>query len=80
MLMAAMPLLDAGFLIFHPAQICLYKIAIYLGIAAALYLGSVPFRLRDFFQWLFSTQQRPRMLGGALLGYGLVLVAVAFTY
>ncbi len=80
MLMAALPLLEAGFLIYHPAQICLYKIAIYLGIVAALYLGSAPYRLRDFFQWLFSTTQRPRVLGGALLTYGLVLVVVAFTY
>jgi hypothetical protein len=80
MLLAATPMLDAGFLVFHPAQICLYKIAIFIGVALAIYLGAAPFRLRDFFQWLFARPGRPRALGGALLAYGLVLAVVAFTY
>ncbi len=80
MLLIATPLLDAGFLVYHPAQICLYKIAVLLGVGLAIYLGSVPYRLRDFFQWLFATTRRPRALGGFLLGYGLVLTVVAFTY
>lgn len=80
MLLAATPLLDSGFLIFHPAQICLYKIAIFIGIALAIYLGAVPYRLRDFFQWLFATGGRPRALGTALLAYGILLGVVAFTY
>lgn len=80
MLMAAMPMLEAGFLNFRSPQICLYKIAIFIGLALAIYLGSVPYRLRDFFQWLFATSGRPRALGSALLVYGLVLGVVAFTY
>lgn len=80
MLMGAMPLLDAGYMIYSPPQIYLYKIAVYLGIVTALYLGASPFRLRDFFQWVFATRGRPKALGGVLLGYGLVLSAVAFTY
>ncbi|PTY05168.1 hypothetical protein DB347_17015 [Opitutaceae bacterium EW11] len=80
MLMMAMPLLEAGYMIYQPAQIYLYKIAVYAGIVLALYLGASPFRLRDFFQWLFARQARARALGGVLLGYGLVLAAVAFTY
>lgn len=80
MLLSALPLLDAGYMVYSPPQIYLYKIAVYLGIVLALYLGASPFRLRDFFQWLFATKGRPRAFGGALLGYGLVLAAVAFTY
>ncbi|HEY9154220.1 MAG TPA: hypothetical protein VIM69_03755 [Opitutaceae bacterium] len=80
MLLVATPLLDSGFLDFHSPQICLYKIAIFVGVALAIYLGAVPYRLRDFFQWLFATGGRPRALGGALLAYGLLLCVVAFTY
>lgn len=53
---------------------------VYLAIVAALYLGVSPFRLRDFFNWLFATDLRPRVLGGFLLGYGFLLNIVAFTY
>jgi hypothetical protein len=80
MLLSALPLLNAGFMIYEPFQIFLYKIAVYIGIALALYLGASPFRLRDFFQWLFARPNRPRALGSITLVYGLLLVAVAFTY
>ena len=80
MLLTAMPLLDAGYMVYNLPQIRLYKIAVYLGIALALYFGASPFRLRDFFQWVFATKGRPRAVGGAMLVYGLVLAVVAFTY
>ena len=54
--------------------------AVYLLIGLAIYLGAVPYRLRDFFHWLFSTTARPRVLGGTLLTYGCLLAVVAFTY
>jgi hypothetical protein len=79
-LMGAMPLLEAGFMNFAHAQIVLYKIAIYLAIAAAIWLGAQPWRLRDFFGWLFARPARTRGVGGALAGYGLLLTLVAFTY
>ena len=79
-LMGAMPLLDAGFMNFGHAQINLYKFAVYLAIAAAIWLGAQPWRLRDFFAWLFARPNRPRGVGGALAGYGLLLAIVAFTY
>lgn len=80
MLMAAMPLLDAGYMVYDRPQIMLYKIAVYVGIALAIYLGASPFRLRDFFQWLFAKSARARALGATCLAYGLVLAVVAFTY
>ncbi len=80
MLLSAMPLLDAGYMVYNLPQIRLYKIAVYVGIALALYLGASPFRLRDFFQWLFAKRGRPRVLGSAMVVYGLVLAMVAFTY
>ena len=79
-LMGAMPLLDAGYMNFAHPQIVLYKIAVYLGICAAVWLGAQPWRLRDFFTWLFAQPGRARGLGGVLAGYGFLLAIVAFTY
>ncbi len=79
-LMGAMPLLDAGYMNFDHPQINLYKIAVYLAIAGAIWLGAQPWRLRDFFTWLFAQPARARGVGGALAGYGLLLAIVAFTY
>lgn len=79
-LMGAMPLLDAGFMNFEHTRIVLYKIAIYLAIITAIWLGAQPWRLRDFLTWLFARPGRARGVGGALTGYGVLLAIVAFTY
>lgn len=79
-LMGAMPLLDAGFMNFEHRRILLYKVAVYLAIAAAVWLGAQPWRLRDFLAWLFARPTRARSFGGVLSAYGLLLAAVAFTY
>lgn len=79
-LMGAMPLLDAGYMNFEHPQIVLYKLAVYLAIAGAIWLGAQPWRLRDFLQWLLGRPGRARGFGGALAGYGLLLAVVAFTY
>ena len=78
-LLTATPLLAAGFMNFRP-QVYLLKILAYVAILAALYLAAVPYRLRDFFQWLFATPGRGRALGTVLLGCGILLTVVAFTY
>lgn len=78
-LLAAKVLLDAAFMQEPAARLFLVSF-VYLAIVIALYLGVSPFRLRDFFQWLFATERRPRVLGTFLLGYGLLLNIVAFSY
>lgn len=80
MLLAATPLLDAAYMEYHHPQRLFMVSAVYVGIALAIYLGAVPFRLRDFLDWLFATAERPRVIGAALAVYGLVLGVVAFTY
>lgn len=79
MLLTAHVLLTAAFMQ-EPATRLFLVSFVYVGIVAALYLGMSPFRLRDFFQWLFATDRRPRFLGACFLGYGLVLTLVALTY
>jgi len=53
---------------------------VYLAIVVALWLGAQPYRMRDFIEWLYRRPSHSKMLGGALLAYGVVLCATAFTY
>jgi hypothetical protein len=80
MLLTAEPLLYAGYMNFAHWQINLYKIAVYVGLGLALYLAAAPYRVRDFFDWLFRVPTRPRVIGAILLTYGLATSAAAFTY
>ncbi len=80
-LMAANPLLGAAYLEHYDQPQRLFMVSVvYLAVAAAIYLGASPFRLRDFFEWLFRVPGRARVVGGVLAAYGLLLVGVAFTY
>ena len=80
MLLAAEPLLYAAYMDWSHPQRLLMVTAVYIGLALALYLAAAPYRLRDFFEWLFGAPARPRVLGAILLVYGLVTSAAAFTY
>ncbi|MFT3783508.1 MAG: hypothetical protein QM790_15960 [Nibricoccus sp.] len=79
-LLAGWRLLMAAYMEYDkPQRLCLVSF-VYLAASLAIYLGAVPYKLRDFFHWLFATRGRPRVLGGALAAYGLVLTTIAFTY
>ncbi len=80
MLLAAEPLLYAAYMEWTHPQRLLMVTAVYLGLTAALYLAAYPFKLRDFFEWLFRSPGRPRLIGAVLLAYGLATSAAAFTY
>jgi hypothetical protein len=80
MLLVAQPLLAAAYMEYEQPQRLFMVTLVYIGIALALYLGAVPYRLRDFLGWLFQQPGRARALGWGLLGYGALLTVVAFTY
>ncbi|HWL15989.1 MAG TPA: hypothetical protein VNR00_10310 [Opitutus sp.] len=79
-LLSASPLLGAAYMEYERPQRLFMVTLVYVFIALAIWLGASPFRLRDFFQWLFARPSRSRGLGAALAGYGLLLAIVAFTY
>ncbi len=79
-LVGAMPLLDAAYMEYHLPQRLVMVSAVYLAIAIAIWLAAQPWRLRDFFAWMFAMPARARGVGGALAGYGVALAIVAFTY
>ena len=80
MLLAAEPLLYAAYMEYQYPQRLLMVSAVYVGLALALYLAAAPYRLRDFFDWLFRAPVRARIIGAILLAYGLATSAAAFPY
>lgn len=80
MLLVAEPLLYAAYMEIHYPQRRIMVTAVYVGLALALYLAAAPYRLRDFFEWLFRRPSRARLLGAIILAYGLATTASAFTY
>lgn len=80
MLMVAEPLLSAAYMEYQHPQRLLMVTAVYVGLSLALYLAAAPYRLRDFFDWLFLRPARPRLIGGILFCYGLATTVSAFTY
>ena len=78
-LLIAGVVLSVGYMHFEAAALIL-KTFIYLMIVVALVLGASPYKLRDFFEWLYKSSQRPRIFGGLFAGYGLLLVGASFTY
>ncbi len=79
-LLAASPLLEAAYMEFKYPQRLFLVSFVYVLIGLAIWLGASPFRLRDFFEWLFAREARTRAAGAVLAGYGLLLAVVAFTY
>ncbi len=79
LLLVGEPLLKSAYMEWtHPWRLLMVT-AVYIGLALALYLAAAPFRLRDFFAWLYGSASRPRALGAGLLVYGLATSAAAFT-
>ena len=85
-LLGAMNLLDPGYMVWEYGEIWdggriyLYKIAVFVAVALAIYLGASPFRARDFLDWLYRRSSRPIFLGGGLVAYGLIVTVVGLTY
>ena len=79
-LLAASHFLGAAYMHYdRPLRLFMVTL-VYVLIALSIWVGVQPYRLRDFFNWLFLRPGRARGLGGALLAYGLLLAVVAFTY
>jgi hypothetical protein len=78
-LLTAKVLLDASFMRHgQPPHLLLNSFA-YVMILLALWLAVAPFRVRDFFQWLFARPNRPRLVGAGISLYGLVLLGATLS-
>jgi len=80
-LLAARPMLDASLAYAPPPESrVILNVGLYIAIPLAIYLGTMPFQVRDFFLWLFQRPTRPRALGAIMALYGIVLAVLATTY
>jgi hypothetical protein len=79
-LLGAWPVLMAGYMVWDHPQVYFLKVPVYVCIVLAIWLGTQPWRLRDFLEWLFARPARTRRIGGVLAAYGLLLAVLAFTY
>jgi len=79
-LLGAEPLLGAAYTQYIYPQRLLMVTAVYLSICLAIYLVMLPYRLRDFLEWLFLRRTRTRWIGAILVAYGVATTASAFTY
>lgn len=77
-LIAASPFLDSAYMEYDRPMRLFMVSFVYVAILVALWLGAQPWRLRDFFNWLFARQARSRGLGGLILAYGVLLCGAAF--
>lgn len=79
-LLVASPLLGAAYMEYDRPQRLFMVSLVYVALTLAIWVGAQPWRLRDFLTWLLARPGRARLAGAFLLGYGLLLAAVAFTY
>ena len=78
-LMFAKVLLEAAYMQDPPSRLFMVSF-VYLCIIFALYLGVVPYKMRDFLNWLFARRRRVNSFGFFFALYGLLLCGVAFSY
>ncbi len=77
-LLAAEPLLDAAFFRYEPSRLFVTAFA-YLLVIAGLFWVTMPYLLRDQIGWSARSNTRWRIVHGAAVGYGVVILALAFT-
>jgi hypothetical protein len=75
-LLSAGPLLFAGYGVYGIALV--YKVAVYLAVTAALWLGAQPWRMRDAISWVFRVPGRARLVGAVFAVAGAAVGATAF--
>ena len=78
-LLIAGVLLDAAYMQMPLSRLFLVSF-VYLCIILAIILGAVPYKLRDFLDWLYRKPQRSRLLGLGITLYGVLLTLIAFAY
>src|SRR2546423_4108800 len=77
-LLAAEPLLEAAFFRYETSRLFLTALA-YLLIVAGLLWVTMPYLLRDQINWSARSNMRWRTVHGIAAGYGLTILACAFT-
>lgn len=78
-LLSGWELLMAAYMQDEPARLVLVSF-VFVAVVAALIIGTSPYKMRDFLEWLYKGESRPRILGSIFAAYGVLLTGVAFIY
>jgi hypothetical protein len=78
-LLIAGVLLDTAYMQVPQSRLFLVSF-VYLCIVLAIILGAAPYKLRDFFDWLYRKPQRSRLLGLTIALYGVLLALTTLFY
>ncbi|HCJ12217.1 MAG TPA: hypothetical protein DHV51_03885 [Opitutae bacterium] len=78
-LLGAKVLLDSAYM--QPTSARLVLVTVVYGlIVVSIFVGAMPFLLREFTHWLFEQSERPLVLGSSLASIGTLLVVSSFFY
>lgn len=78
-LLLAKVILDVAYM--QPPVGRLFLVAfVYVVIIQALYFAALPYKMRDFLNWIFASKSRIKQFSFGFIAYGLVLAGAAFTY
>lgn len=78
-LLAAEPLLEAAFFRYEPSRLFVTVFA-YILIVAGLFWVTMPYLLRDQIDWSAGTNTRWLAIHGIATAYGIIILALAFTF
>ena len=78
-LLAAEPLLEAAFFRYEPSRLFVTVFA-YILIVAGLFWVTMPYLLRDQIDWSAGTNARWLAIHGIATAYGIIILALAFTF
>jgi len=78
-LLAAEPLLEAAFFRYEPSRLFVTVFA-YILIVAGLFWVTMPYLLRDQIDWSAATNARWLAIHGIATAYGIIILALAFTF
>lgn len=71
MLLSLREFIDSAFMLDIPSRLVMVSLA-YVAVVAFIYFGCLPYRMRDFFEWLWEKSYRAK-------GFGVFLMACAFS-
>lgn len=79
LLLASDAVLDSAYM--REPQLRLFLVSwVYVVIVGSMYVGALPYRMRDFLYWLYLRNWRTATSGIVMLAYGTLLIGVSFLY
>lgn len=79
-LLGAGPVLGAAYMRYEEPQRLLLVTVVYILVIAAMFIGTMPYLMRNLFEWLWAQPKRLKAFGVSFVATGAALVIISFTY